>query len=99
MQQGQTLGFLLEWGHKTGAMVEAGVSAAIALIAGVATMATRLHSRITMLDNRVDKVELRIVENYVTKADFATTLAELKSHMVRIEGKLDTFIASYPKDR
>ena len=80
-------------------MVEAGVSAAIALIAGVATMATRLHSRITMLDNRVDKIELRMVENYVTKADFATTLAELKSHMVRIEGKLDTFIAGYPKDR
>ena len=80
-------------------MVEAGVSAAIALIAGVAAMATRLHSRITMLDNRVDKVELRMVENYVTKTDFATTLAELKSHMVRIEGKLDTFIASYPKDR
>ena len=95
----ETLAPLLDWSHEIGAMVEAGVSAAIALIAGVATMATRLHGRITALDNRVDRVELRIVENYVTKADFATTLAELKSHMVRIEGKLDTFIAAYPKDR
>jgi len=80
-------------------MIEAAVSAGIALLAGTAALTNRLHTRISQLDNRVDKVELRMVEHYVSKTDFAATLAELKGHMVRIENKLDTFIAAYPKER
>ena len=80
-------------------MVEAAVTAALAAIAGVATLTNRLHTRITSLrdqqraeisdlERRVDGVELRIAEKYVTKAD----LADLKEYMIRIEDKLNQLI-------
>jgi|DEB0MinimDraft_10_1074344.scaffolds.fasta_scaffold66394_2 hypothetical protein len=79
-------------------MIEAGVSASIALLAAIAAVTNRVHARISSLDNRVDRVELRMAENYVSKAEFHGTLGDLKNHMIRIEQKLDTFIAAYPKD-
>ena len=80
-------------------MVEAAVTAALAAIAGVATLTNRLHTRITSLrdqhraeisdlERRVDGVELRIAEKYVTKAD----LADLKEYMIRIEDKINQLI-------
>ena len=80
-------------------MVEAAVTAVLAAIAGAATITNKLHTRITALrdqqraeisdlERRVDGVELRIAEKYVTKAD----LADLKEYMIRIENKLNQLI-------
>ena len=80
-------------------MVEAAVTAVLAAIAGAATNTNKLHTRITALrdqqraeisdlERRVDGVELRIAEKYVTKAD----LADLKEYMIRIENKLNQLI-------
>ena len=77
-------------------MIEAIVTASLAGIAGVATLTNRLHTRINHLhdriadmDRRVDGVELRIAEKYVTKADLAAILRSMEEHMIRIENKLD----------
>ena len=77
-------------------MVEAAVTAALAAAAGVAALTNRLHSRINHLydrladhDRRVDGIELRIAEKYVSKADLAAIIKSMEDHMVRIENKLD----------
>lgn len=77
-------------------MVEAAVTAALAAAAGVAGLTNRLHTRINHLydrladhDRRVDGIELRIAEKYVSKADLAAIIKSMEDHMIRIENKLD----------
>ena len=48
-----------------------------------------LHSNIGELDARLDRVELRIATEYLSKSEFATALERVEMHMVRIENKLD----------
>ena len=78
-------------------MIEAAVSAGIAVIAAAAAVANRLHTRINTLDTRVDKVELYAAQTYLPRTDFNSAVTELREHMVRIEGKLDRFISEYPR--
>ena len=77
-------------------MVEAAVTAVLAAAAGVAALTNRLHTRINNLyanlsdmDRRLDGIELRIAEKYVSKADLAAIIKSMEDHMVRIENKLD----------
>jgi uncharacterized coiled-coil protein SlyX len=70
-------------------MIEAGVTLAIAAAAGLATITTRLHGRIHEVDRRLDQVELRVAERYVSKADLSEMMTRMEDHMVRIEEKLD----------
>jgi len=77
-------------------MIEAAVSVTFGAIAGVAALSNRLHNRINHLhdrlldiDRRVDGIELRIAEKYVSKADLAAIIKSMEDHMVRIENKLD----------
>ena len=51
-------------------MVEAVVSAAIALVAAMAALTNRVHSRINALDNRVDRIELNAAQTYVNKTEY-----------------------------
>ena len=53
---------------------------------------TRLHSRVTALDTRVDKFELRVASEYVSKTDLNEIVDRVESHMIRIENKLDKII-------
>ena len=78
-------------------MVEAGVSLGIAIVAGATAVATRLHNRVSQLDTRIDKFELYSAQTYLPRSDFNNSVAEIKEHMIRIESKLDRFIAEYPK--
>lgn len=80
-------------------MMEAAVSAVVAVIAGLAAVTNRLHnrintvhSRITDMDRRVDGIELRMATNYVDKAEFKAGLQRMEDHMVRIENKLDQIV-------
>jgi len=78
-------------------VIEAGVSAGIALVAAMAAITNRLHGRISEFDKRVDGVELLIAKNYVSRSEHFQAMERIEEHMVRIEQKLDVFIQNYPK--
>ena len=78
-------------------MIEAGISALIAVLAGAAAVTNRVHGKINDVDRRVDGVELLIVRDYISKEEYVATMAELKEQMIRVENKLDTFIQNYPR--
>ncbi len=78
-------------------MIEAGISAVVAVLAGAAALTNRMHTRISEVDRRVDGVELLVVRDYITKEEYVASMAELKEQMIRIENKLDTFIQTYPR--
>lgn len=59
-------------------MLEASIVAAIGVITGVGALTTRVHNRINDSNKRLDAVELRIVEKYVTK-----------SHLTEIDRRVD----------
>ena len=70
-------------------MLEAAISIGVAAATGFSILITRIHSRVNELDRRVDKFELKIAEDYLSKSDFAAALDRVETHMVRIENKLD----------
>jgi hypothetical protein len=80
-------------------VVEAGVSVAIALVAAMAAITNRVHSRISSLDNRVDRIELAAAQTYVNKTEYFESTRRLEDHMIRMEQKLDDFIRQYPARR
>lgn len=73
-------------------MVEAFIPIGVAAATGFGVLMSRLQNRIHELDRRVDGVELRIAEHYLTKAEFSSVLERVESHMVRIENKLDNLV-------
>ena len=73
-------------------MIEAGVSALEAVIAGGAAITNRLHNRITELDRRVDAFELRVATSYVPQEQFSEAVSKMEAHMIRIENKLDQML-------
>ena len=70
-------------------MLEAVIPIAVATATGFSVLITRIHSRVHELDRRVDKFELKIAEEYLSKSDFESALDRVETHMVRIENKLD----------
>jgi uncharacterized coiled-coil protein SlyX len=73
-------------------MAEVIAPVAIAILSGLGVVTQRLHNRITYLDDRIDRIELRIASDYVTKADLNDMVERVEQHMVRIENKLDKII-------
>jgi hypothetical protein len=73
-------------------LVEAGVSAGIALVAAMAALTTRINNRINDVDRRVDGVELLIVRDYISRSEFMGIQAKIEQHMIRIEEKLDRML-------
>ena len=73
-------------------MIDAIAAVAIAALSGLGVISQRLHNRITHLDDRIDKVELRIATDYVVKADLSMMIERVETHMERIENKLDKII-------
>ena len=61
----------------------------IAAVTGLAALTNRLHNRIHELDQRVDGVELRVAERYVSKADLDGMIDRVEGHLIRLENKLD----------
>lgn len=78
-------------------MIEQVIPATIALTTGIAVLFQRLHNRVNNLDRRIDNVELRIAESYVSKGDFNLALNRMEDHMVRIEEKLDELVRGSKK--
>ena len=65
------------------------VSIGIAAVTGMAAITTRLHGRIHELDKRIDQVELRVAEDYVSKEDLLSMMDRVEGHLIRLENKLD----------
>lgn len=55
----------------------------------VLTLFGMLHRKSDLIDSRVDKLEVKIAEVYVTKEDIRLEFDLLRSQMLRIEDKLD----------
>ena len=70
-------------------MLEVVIPIALAAVTGLAAMTNRINNRIHELDKRVDEVELRVAENYVSKADLETMIDRVEGHLIRLENKLD----------
>lgn len=73
-------------------MIEAAVSAVIAALTGAIAVHGRLHNRIMEVDQRIDRVELRIAEKYVQREELSNALQKMEDHMIRIENKLDQIV-------
>jgi len=61
----------------------------VALISGGFVLNTRVHNRVSELDRRVDGIELRVAQDYVSKADFQHALERVENQLIRLEEKLD----------
>ena len=61
----------------------------VAALSGLGVLHGRLQGRIHELDRRIDAIEVKVAEKYVTKTDLSTMLDRVEDHMVRIENKLD----------
>ena len=65
-------------------MLEATIVGAIGLVTGLGALINRVHGRINDMDKRVDAIELRIVDKYVTK----THLSEIDRRVDNLELRL-----------
>ena len=70
-------------------MIEPFVPIFVAVGTGFAVLTSRIYSKIGQLDQRVDGIELRMVQDYVPKTDFNNALTRMEAHLVRMEDKLD----------
>ena len=68
------------------------VIATLAIVTGLGALNQRLHTRISELDSKVDRVELLVARDYVSKTDLHELLEKVEAHMVRIETKLDNLM-------
>ena len=73
-------------------MVESVIPVLIAGATGFSVLISRLHSRVTALDSRIDSFELRVASDYVSKTDLNEIVDRVEAHMVPIENKLDKII-------
>ena len=70
-------------------MIEPFVPVLVAVGTGFAVLTSRIYNKIAVLDTKVDKIELRVVQDYVTKGDFNNALTRMEQHLVRMEDKID----------
>jgi hypothetical protein len=73
-------------------MIEPFVPIFVAVGTGFAVLTSRIYNKISQLDTRVDKIELRIVQDYVSKTDLQVSIERMENQMVRIEDKLDNIV-------
>ena len=73
-------------------MFEQAIPAVIAIVTGTAVLFNKVNQRVTQLDHRVDKLELKLVESFTTKTEFSAAMERMESHMIRIEDKLDKLV-------
>ena len=70
-------------------MIEAIVPAAIAAVTGLGVMFKSTHSRLHEHDKRMDSIELKVAERYITRAEVTETMQRFEQHFIRIEQKID----------
>ena len=73
-------------------MIEPFIPIFIAAASGFAVLTSKIYNRIARLDSRVDSIELRVVQEFVSKDDFTAAAERMEAHMIRIEDKLDNLV-------
>ncbi len=73
-------------------MIEPFVPLLVAVGTGFAVLTSRIYTKIGHLDTRVDKIELRIVEDFVSKNELQIAMDKMESHLIRMEDKLDAIV-------
>lgn len=73
-------------------MIEPFVPVFIAVGTGFAVLTSRIHNKIAYLDRRVDGIELRIVQDFVSKTELQVGMDRMESHLIRMEDKLDAIV-------
>ena len=74
-------------------MIEAFIPAIVALVTGTAVLFNKVNHRVTLLDNKIDKLELKLVEAYTPKQEFTAAMLRMEDHLIRIEDKMDQLVA------
>jgi len=64
----------------------------IAIVTGTGVLFNRTNHRITVLDNKVDRLELKLVEGYTPKQEFTAAMLRMEDHLIRIEDKMDQLV-------
>lgn len=73
-------------------MIETVATVGVAGVAGLWALTKNLYDRLDRLDRRLDRHELRVAEDYVSKAALKDAIDEVSNHCIRIEGKLDKLL-------
>ena len=74
-------------------MIETFVPVIIAVVTGTAVLFNKVNHRVTLLDSKVDKLELKLVETYTPKQEFTAAMLRMEEHLIRIEDKMDQLVA------
>jgi hypothetical protein len=74
-------------------MIETFVPVIIAVVTGTAVLFNKVNHRVTLLDSKVDKLELKLVETYTPKQEFTAAMLRMEDHLIRIEDKMDQLVA------
>ena len=78
-------------------MIEAAITTGLAAVAGCWTVINGLHKRLNAFDNRMDRMELHLAKDYISRSEYSSDQSKLEEHMIRIENKLDVFIQEFSK--
>ena len=73
-------------------MVEAWITAVVALVGGGWGVISGVHKRVTNVDTRLDRIELSLAKDYVPRSEFVASQGKLEEHIIRIEEKLDRLL-------
>ena len=76
-------------------MIEAAMAAAIAALTGLSILFSKANTRITDMDQRLDRMEVRIAEKYITRQEVGKHIDRLEDHMIRMESKLDQVVMKH----
>lgn len=77
-------------------MIEQIIAAVIALVTGAAALTTKINKRIDDVDRRMDRLELKVAESYVTKDVLYRMFDRLEHNLSRMEEKIDAHVFEDP---
>ena len=70
-------------------MLEAIVPVTIAALSGLGVMFSRTSARLHEHDKRMDGIELKVAERYITRSEVSESMKRFEEHFIRIEHKID----------
>jgi hypothetical protein len=70
-------------------MLEAIVPITIAALSGLGVIINRTSTRLQEHDKRMDGIELKVAERYITRSEVSESMKRFEEHFVRIESKID----------
>jgi hypothetical protein len=73
-------------------MIEPFLPLFVAVGTGFAVLTSRIYNKIGHLDRRVDGIELRIVQDFVSKSELQVVMDRMESHLIRMEDKIDSIV-------